>query len=173
MSPVAQRYAAHRVCVCFGPGHSTAFTEITVPVNTTEYVGTRIDVTLRVEANCRSGPSVIISPARVSFPPHFGGGLAAIGNATSTIPTGTATKATRESASSPAERRWGWSTIPGERRLELAAAGDEEPDNAFLARSSLIIIWFTEYRREGARHFFFSPCSKAGLHWHSKQICQG
>ena len=44
----------------------------------------------------------------------------------------------------------------GQPRSELAVTGDQELDNAFLAQGSPKIIWFTKYRREGARHFSFT-----------------
>ena len=40
----------------------------------------------------------------------------------------------------------------GQPRTELAATGDQEPDNAFLAHGSLKIIRFTKCRRKGAWH---------------------
>jgi hypothetical protein len=63
----------------------------------------------------------------------------------------------------------------GQPRSELAATGDQESDNAFLAQGSLKIIRLTKYRRESARHFSLSPSSEAGFPrlrgWHSKQVC--
>jgi hypothetical protein len=41
-------------------------------------------------------------------------------------------------------------------RPELAATGDQEPNNTLLAQGGLKIIWFTKYRREGAWHFLFT-----------------
>jgi hypothetical protein len=52
-----------------------------------------------------AGPRVIISPARVSIPPHWAAGAPPMGNATRTVSVGTSTKATRGTSSSALTRR--------------------------------------------------------------------
>jgi hypothetical protein len=114
---------------------------------------------------CCPGPTVTISPARISIPLQSGAGLPPIGHQTRTVLAGTATKATRDTSSSAPARRKRSSVIWVNRARKAPRSVTRIPTHPSARKAASKSLRFAEYRGSATRHIFrygeLKPASSA------------